>query len=140
MASGQLSTRVSQSIGRRKDELGELGNSFDNMAEQLERTITGQKQLLRDISHEIRTPLTRQRIAIDLIREQLSEEDDFTKELLGKIESQNSKLNELIENLLTLNRLGEETTNVIIEPVDLFELLKMIVDDADIEANTKEMP
>jgi len=139
MASGQLSTRVSKSIGRRKDELGELGNSFDNMAEQLEKTITGQKQLLRDISHEIRTPLTRQRIAIDLIREQLSEDEDFTKELLGKIESQNNKLNELIENLLTLNRLGEETKKVSIEPVDLCALLKELVDDADIEANAKEI-
>ncbi len=139
MASGQLSTRVSQSIGRRKDELGELGNSFDNMAEQLERTITGQKQLLRDISHEIRTPLTRQRIAIDLIREQLGEDDAFTKELLEKIESQNNKLNELIENLLTLNRLGEEAKNVTIEPVNLFELLKALVEDAELEANTKDI-
>ena len=139
MASGQLSTRVSQNIGHRKDELGDLGNSFDNMAEQLEKTITGQKQLLRDISHEIRTPLTRQRIAIDLIREQLSEDDAFTKTLLGKIESQNNKLNELIENLLTLNRLGEEVKNINIEPIDLNLLLKSLVDDAEIEASTKEI-
>ena len=139
MASGELSTRVSQTIGRRKDELGGLGNAFDNMAEQLEKTIMGQKQLLRDISHEIRTPLTRQRIAIDLIREQLSKDDAFTAQLLEKIESQNNKLNELIENLLTLNRLGEEAKNVTIEPVELLPLLKALVDDAEIEANTKNI-
>ena len=139
MASGQLSTRVSESIGHRKDELGMLGNSFDAMAEQLEKTITGQKQLLRDISHEIRTPLTRQRIAIDLIREQLSEDDAFTKTLLEKIESQNNKLNELIENLLTLNRLGEEVKKIKIEPIELNLLLKSLVDDAEIEASTKEI-
>ncbi len=139
MATGQLSTRVSNHIGSRKDELGELSHSFDDMAEQLEKTITGQKQLLRDISHEIRTPLTRQRIAIDLVREQLDEKDNFTKDLLGKIESQNNKLNELIENLLTLNRLDEGSKQLSMEAVDLSPLLQELIDDAELEADAKNI-
>ncbi len=139
MAAGQLSTRVKPDIGKRKDELGELGDSFDNMATQLEKTILGQKQLLRDISHEIRTPLTRQRIAIDLIREQLTADDAFCNELLGKIETQNNKLNELIENLLTLNRLNEDATQLNRETVDLAALLSELVDDAELEASTKRI-
>ncbi|WP_250655367.1 sensor histidine kinase [Alkalimarinus coralli] len=138
MATGELSARVGARVGSRKDELGELGRSFDEMADQLEKTITGQKQLLRDISHEIRTPLTRQRIAIDLAREQLAE-DDPSLSMLNKIETQNNKLNELIENLLTLNRLNEGASQLPMELVDLPPLLAELLDDAEIEARTKKI-
>lgn len=138
MADGQLSTRVGNTIGTRKDELGELGRSFDDMAEQLEKTITGQKQLLRDISHEIRTPLTRQRIAIDLVRE-LLDHDPSTENLLNKIEAQNNKLNELIENLLTLNRLNDGASQLSMETVDVSPLISELIDDAEIEASTKKI-
>lgn len=138
MAAGELSTRVGSDVGNRKDELGQLAVSFDEMAEQLEKTITGQKQLLRDISHEIRTPLTRQRIAIDLIKTMVDNTPDALQ-MLDKIESQNNKLNELIENLLTLNRLNDGATPLATEPVDLASLLKELIDDADIEASTKKI-
>ncbi|MFD2231198.1 sensor histidine kinase [Alkalimarinus sediminis] len=138
MAGGQLSTRIGDAIGARKDELGELGRSFDDMAEQLEKIITGQKQLLRDISHEIRTPLTRQRIAIDLVREHL-EDNPASENLLNKIEAQNNKLNELIENLLTLNRLNDGASQLTIETVDLASLINELVEDAEIEASTKKI-
>ncbi len=138
MAKGTLSTRVGKRIGARKDELGQLGNAFDEMAEQLEKTITGQNQLLRDISHEIRTPLTRQRIAIDLVREVI-EDSPYTENLLHKIEAQNNKLNELIENLLTLNRLNDGASQLSTEAVDLTPLINELIDDAEIEASTKKI-
>ncbi|UZE96664.1 HAMP domain-containing sensor histidine kinase [Alkalimarinus alittae] len=138
MAAGELSTRVGSSIGNRKDELGQLATSFDEMAKQLEKTITGQKQLLRDISHEIRTPLTRQRIAIDLVRT-LVEDNPSSASLLDKIESQNNKLNELIENLLTLNRLNDGASQLSIEPVDLTPLIRELLEDAEIEASIKKI-
>lgn len=54
LAQQQLTTRipiVSQ------DELGELAQHFNVMAETLERSTTNQKQWVTDISHELRTPL-----------------------------------------------------------------------------------
>lgn len=138
MAKGELSTRVGKRIGKRKDELGQLATSFDDMAQQLEKTITGQKQLLRDISHEIRTPLTRQRIAIDLVKE-LMEDNPASASLLNKIEAQNNKLNELIENLLTLNRLNDGTSQLTTEAVDISPLIKELIEDAEIEAGTKKI-
>ncbi|MFC6095009.1 sensor histidine kinase, partial [Saccharothrix lopnurensis] len=91
-----------------------------------------------DISHEIRTPLTRQRIAIDLVREHL-EDNPASENLLNKIEAQNNKLNELIENLLTLNRLNDGASQLTIETVDLASLINELVEDAEIEASTKKI-
>ncbi|MCC7052975.1 MAG: HAMP domain-containing protein [Gemmatimonadaceae bacterium] len=50
-----LSTRVRVSS---RDELGALEQSFNSMAESLERTETAKRQLISDVAHELRTPLT----------------------------------------------------------------------------------
>ena len=40
------------------DEIGDLAAAFNSMAEQLETTETGRRQLLADVVHELRTPLS----------------------------------------------------------------------------------
>ncbi|MGB6687644.1 MAG: ATP-binding protein [Terracidiphilus sp.] len=62
---GNLSVRVHTS---RPDEIGQLGRSFNEMAERLERLIVSERRLLGDISHELRSPLARLKFAIKLAR------------------------------------------------------------------------
>jgi signal transduction histidine kinase len=52
---GDLSQRVNI---RSRDELGELSQSFNRMAESLEQVETQRQHLMADIAHELRTPLT----------------------------------------------------------------------------------
>ena len=66
---GDLSQRVGPSIGRRRDELGELARDFDKMAERIATLLGAQRRLLQDISHELRSPLARQRVALELARQ-----------------------------------------------------------------------
>ena len=134
MAEGDLSVRVSDLIGPRSDELGELSSAFDHMAEKVEALVTNQKQLLRDISHEIRTPLTRQQIAIELAK---TEGGD--NHLLEKIERQNHQLNSLIDGLLTFSRLSDGSTKTSFETLDSSALLKTICDAAELEAQHKNI-
>jgi len=62
---GNLSVRVRTG---RQDEIGQLGRSFNQMAERLERLIVSERRLLGDISHELRSPLARLKFAIKLAR------------------------------------------------------------------------
>ena len=62
---GNLSVRVAS---KRKDEIGQLGGSFNEMAERLQRMIVSERKLLADISHELRSPLARLRFAAKLGR------------------------------------------------------------------------
>lgn len=62
---GELAAR---SRWRRRDELGSLGRSFDDMADRVERLLVGERRLLEDVSHELRSPLARLTMAVKLAR------------------------------------------------------------------------
>ncbi len=67
LAQGDLSVRTGMI---RKDELGILARTLDEMADRLDRQIRSEKELLANISHEIRTPLARIRVALELCDEE----------------------------------------------------------------------
>ena len=54
VAQGDFSRRTGI---RRKDDIGALARSFDQMSETLERNAESRRQLFADIAHELRTPL-----------------------------------------------------------------------------------
>lgn len=133
LADGDLEQRVSPSMGKRKDEIVELANDFDYMAEQLQTLIGSHKQLLRDASHELRSPLARLQVALGLARQRGN--DKNTQEL-DRIEREAERLNELIGQLLTLARLETSTAEIEMKPIELNVLLDQIVDDAGYEAHS----
>lgn len=55
IAGGNYSQRVAY---RNQDEIGELTEHFNRMAESLENTEVSRRQLLADLTHELNTPLT----------------------------------------------------------------------------------
>ncbi|MEN4042082.1 MAG: HAMP domain-containing protein, partial [Anaerolineaceae bacterium] len=60
IAAGHYTERVQLADGdpARVDELGQLAQDFNRMAENLEHTEALRRQLIGDVSHELRTPLT----------------------------------------------------------------------------------
>jgi len=55
VAAGDFSYRVPQ---KTDDEIGEVSDAFNTMAEQLEKKEKSKRQLLADIAHELRNPLS----------------------------------------------------------------------------------
>jgi signal transduction histidine kinase len=56
VAGGDLGRR--SGVGDRRDEIGELGRSFDTMAAALERSDSSRRRFLQDAAHELGTPVT----------------------------------------------------------------------------------
>jgi len=133
LGEGKLNTRVSASVSKRSDELGDLGRSFDSMAEALDRLIHSHKQLLRDISHELRSPLARLQVALELAR---NEAGDNAADELDRINLEAERLNELIGEVLTLARFEQGAVRAENEVLQLDELLQSILDDAIFEAES----
>jgi two-component system OmpR family sensor kinase len=134
-AKNQFDTQVSLAMGRRRDELADLGREFDHMAHQITTLMAAQRHLLHDVSHELRSPLARLQAAIGLARQQPDKIDTS----LDRIEREAGRLDELVGEVLTLSRLEAGVTNSVKEEFDLTELLDSVIEDARFEASTKNV-
>lgn len=63
---GNLDYRLSL---KRSDELGELAQAFNAMAERIRTMLRAKEQLMLDVSHELRSPLTRMKVALESLPE-----------------------------------------------------------------------
>ena len=131
-AQGRFETRVKPALGKRRDEIVDLAEDCDRMANQLKVLVEAQQHLLHDISHELRSPLTRIQAAIGLLRQ-----DVARVEMLERIERESERMDTLIEALLTLARLQGRPESIERDAVDIVELLGMIVENAQFEAGIK---
>jgi two-component system sensor histidine kinase CpxA len=132
LSSGKLEARVARASLQRRDELGELAYTFDRMAGRLSAALQAKEQLLRDISHELRSPLTRMRLAVALLRKRAEPPPE-----LDRLEVDIARLDELIEDILSISRLQSEPSSLHKEPTDLRHLLERITTDASFEAKEK---
>ncbi|WP_445577711.1 Histidine kinase [Pseudomonas sp. E141] len=132
VAQGHFETRVKPMMGARRDEIVDLAEDCDRMANQLKLLVEAQQHLLHDISHELRSPLTRMQAAIGLLQQ-----DPARLEMVGRIDRESVRMDTLIEALLTLARLQGRPESIEREPIDIVELLSVIVEDAQFEAQMK---
>ena len=119
----------------RSDEIADLGRNFDRMAERIERLVTTQKRLLRDISHELRSPLSRLNVALELAHQR---SDERVHPFLDRIGVETERLNDMIGQLLTLAMLengapGRESD------MDLGQIIRTIAEDARFEAQLRDV-
>src|SRR5678815_214687 len=135
IADGRLKTRVKPAIGRRHDEIALLGNDFDRMAEQIERLVTAQRNLLGDVSHELRSPLARLIVALSLLKHGQGEE---AVEYQSRIGIEAERLDKLIGQLLTLTRIDSGVDANLRETFDLANLVQEVVADGDFEARAQD--
>ena len=130
-AYGELTVRVGKNTGKWKDELSQLADDFDSMAERIESLLTQQRQLIRDISHELRSPLTRLVIAVELVRRRTGEE---TIPALDRIEKEAMLLDEMIGQVFAITRFDSHIEKIESTDVDLAALLTEITENANFEA------
>ncbi|MDP6189759.1 MAG: ATP-binding protein, partial [Gammaproteobacteria bacterium] len=134
-ARGQFDTRVDNKVICRRDEISQLGQSFNHMAERISLLLSNQQRLFRDISHELRTPLARQQIALELLARKLDPKDQSSIE---RIEREIERMNELIDQVLTLLRLEQGKNQPEGSDYDLAELVQQVVHDATFEAQSDD--
>jgi len=126
---GDLAARVNS---KRRDELGQLACTFDQMAERIETLLAAERRLLLDISHELRSPLARLGVAVELAR---SGED--LDAALNRIQKESDRLNSLVGQLLQVTRAEGDPNSLRKNPVRLDVLLEQLVEDAHIEATAR---
>jgi two-component system, OmpR family, sensor kinase len=129
-AGGRLDTRVRPLMKGRRDEIADLGEEFDQMAQQLQKLVGAQGRLLHDVSHELRSPLARLQAAAGLLRQ----DPRRLEASLERIEREVGRLDTLVGEVLTLARLEGGTLSGVTEAVDMADLVANIAADARFEA------
>jgi signal transduction histidine kinase len=123
---GDLSARV---LTTREDEIGQLGRSFNQMAERLERLIVSERRLLSDISHELRSPLARLKFAVKLARTSAD-----TKAAMDRVERDVDRITSLVSDIVEITFVEGDPALRGAETVPLAEILDAVMQDCAVEA------
>jgi signal transduction histidine kinase len=83
---------------RGRDEIAELGRTFNGMLDRLEVAFAGQKDFLSDVSHELRTPITVIRGHIETLGDSPAERE----EAIAVIQDELDRMNRFVDDLLLL--------------------------------------
>lgn len=114
---GDLSARTHMTGA---DEISQLGETFDAMAESIQRDRELERRLTSDVAHELRTPLMGIQATTEAIIDGVFPADD---ERLASINSETLRLKRLVEALLNLSRLESGSVPFHEETIDLVELM-----------------
>jgi two-component system sensor histidine kinase CpxA len=123
---GELMARATP---RSKDEIGNLGRSFNAMAERIHTLLTTERQLLQDVSHELRSPLARLTFEAEMVRRTTNRDAAATR-LRHEIE----RLSELVGTLIDMARAEGDPGEVEIEALCLNDILLVTAEDSEVEA------
>ena len=111
---GDLSFRVKTN---RQDELGQLTESINHMADSLQSMLEAKRQLLLAISHELRTPITRAKLRLEFM-----EESDVKEQLREDID----EIDLLISDLVEAERLNNAHVALSSEWVEIGDFVRAV--------------
>jgi len=114
LGQGDLSQRVQT---KEKGEIGELANTFNSMAANLERSEQLRRNMIADTAHELRTPLSNLNGYLEAIRDGLVKADEST---IRSLNEEASLLSQLVDELqeLSLAEAGELKLNCHVENIN----------------------
>lgn len=116
---GEFEARVKVSS---TDEVGELGESFNAMADALDKLENSRRSFVANVSHELRSPLTSMRGFLEAMQDGTIPQEEHGK-YLGIVIEENKRMTAMVNDLLDLARIESGQTVLKIESFDVNELI-----------------
>lgn len=114
-AKGDFSQRIEKSSN---DELGELCDSINYMAEELSNTEQMKNEFISSVSHELRTPLTAIKGWTETVAAMYGDVDTFKKGM-RVINSETERLSQMVEELLDFSRIQDNRLTLVMDTIDI---------------------
>jgi signal transduction histidine kinase len=130
---GDFSKRIDN---KDKGELGELANSFNSMADDLERIQRLRQNMVADVAHELRTPLSNLKGYLEAIN------DGVIKPNKATIRSLNEEaviLSRLVADLQELSLADAGELKITLQPEDISKLIKETITNSHPKTRTKDL-
>lgn len=134
ISSQNLGERID--IGWRKDELGKLAQTFNEMIGRLQDAFQRINQFSSDVSHELRTPLTiiKGETEVALRKERSVEE---YRSILSSHLEETDQMTRIIEDLLLLSKADKDEMRMNMETLDAKDLIMNVYADMRLMAQQK---
>ncbi|SEE90123.1 sensor histidine kinase [Ruania alba] len=113
-------------VPRTGDELGALARTLNEMLDALDAAASRQRSFVADAAHELRSPLASLRTSLDVAAAHPG--SYAQEELVADLGHEVGRMQDLVEDLLLLSRLGSAPTRA--EELDLRALVREAVRDA----------
>lgn len=143
LADGDLDQRMQVD---RRDELAQLGESFNAMAEATQEKIQQladlsamQQRFVSDVSHELRTPLTTIRMATEVLYRARASFPDSQARSVELLSGQLDRFEEMLADLLEISRHDAGAAELDAEEVDLRALVERAIQAAEPLAQEHEL-
>jgi signal transduction histidine kinase len=119
LSHGDLSHRVSVD---RRDEIGEVGVAFNEMANQVQSMLEEQRAFASNTSHELRTPLTAIQLRAEALIDDPTLDAETTKRYIQGIADEIARMSNLIQDLTLLSRFDAGQAKLGQEEIDFVRL------------------
>lgn len=121
IAMGDFNSRIEM---RSNNEVGELCDSINYMASELQAAENMKNEFISSVSHELRTPLTAIRGWAETAKLSIGYDEDTVKKGLDVVLSESERLKSLVEELLDFSRMQSGRLSLNIETFDLRRVIR----------------
>ncbi|GAA3562456.1 MULTISPECIES: HAMP domain-containing sensor histidine kinase [Streptomyces] len=131
ISQGDYTRRVKEN---RRDELGDLAETINLMADELEAQDQQRKELVANVSHELRTPIAGLRAVLENVVDGIAAADPETMRTALK---QTERLGRLVETLLDLSRLDNGVVPLRMRRFEVWPYLSGVLKEANMVASAR---
>ncbi|HEY1428457.1 MAG TPA: HAMP domain-containing sensor histidine kinase, partial [Candidatus Tumulicola sp.] len=123
---------------RRRDEIGRLASSFDDLLQRLSEAFARERQFISDASHELKTPLTSINSNAQMLLRWGDQNPKVLHESLETIAGESATLADMVNGMLTLAK-ADRGDDIPKEPVSLAQVASEVVKHAQLRAEEKNL-
>ncbi len=109
------------------NEVERISDSFNEMLRQMKKVEESRQEFVSNVSHELKTPMTSMKVLADSLIAQEDAPVEMYREFLEDINDEIERENKIINDLLSLVRLGRKNGEMHIAQVSINELLEIIL-------------
>jgi two-component system sensor histidine kinase CpxA len=122
ISEGKLDTRLAL---RRRDELGQLSEAINRMAERLAGYVDGQRRFLSDIAHELCSPIARIQVSLGILDQRA---EGSQKEYVQGVQEEVEHMSGLVNELLLFSRAQLSASTTPLSSVKVAETVRRVVE------------
>ncbi len=138
VAQGDLTARVASRLVDRPDEMGVLARSFNRMSEELARSHEHLEEQVKartaelesfiyTVSHDLKSPVVSMNGMAGMMKEEYGQQlDENARHYLDRIIGNANYMEELIQGLLTLSRIGKMQERL--EPIEVKDVIQNVLE------------